>query len=343
MSPMTSTSSEPATPLPLILVTGFLGAGKTTLLLKWLRDSPATGMRVGIVMNEFGAESVDSQLVQRPGLPIRQVDGGCVCCAPDTELDRACAELVRSGLCDYVILETSGLADPDAVIDLLTDPDLAGLVRLQAVVTVLDGQWFLRSRGATGDTVGEWVLARRQVQFASVVALSRCDLLSSEALDGILPELRSWNPSAEVVRLPYNMPELGVLLNRTPGSIELPEAEAAAAVHLHGRYRSLSWVFPAAVSRKSLMDFLRNLDPKVVVRAKGFVRLVEAAGQVFVFQMVWGHVLLEPFPAKPDPRCIGVVIGPDLDAEAFRSRIRSLLGPPRIALRPLSVPETGGA
>ena len=123
-----SSSFTPGAPgtrrLPVILLTGFLGSGKTTLLLRWLAESPATGLRVGIVMNEFGADSVDGQLVRRPGLPIRQVDGGCVCCAPESDLDRACRELVRSGECDYLVLETSGLADPDSVIDVLTDPGL---------------------------------------------------------------------------------------------------------------------------------------------------------------------------------------------------------------------------
>ena len=103
-----------ATPerLPVILLTGFLGAGKTTLLLRWLSDAPATGRRLGVVMNEFGADSVDSQLINRPGLALEQVSGGCVCCAPDNELGNAVTRMVKEGNCDDLVLETSGLADP---------------------------------------------------------------------------------------------------------------------------------------------------------------------------------------------------------------------------------------
>jgi hypothetical protein len=107
------TPTPPPSPLPVILLTGFLGSGKTTLLLRWLSEAPATGLRLGVVMNEFGAESVDSQLINRAGLPLQQVAGGCVCCAPDNELPNAVIRLVQEGNCDYLVVETSGLADPD--------------------------------------------------------------------------------------------------------------------------------------------------------------------------------------------------------------------------------------
>lgn len=318
--------------LPLILVTGFLGAGKTTLLLRWLSESPATGLRVGIVMNEFGADSVDGQLLRRPGLPIRQVDGGCVCCAPDSELDRACRELVRSGECDYVVLETSGLADPDSVIDVLTDPDLVTEVRLQAVVTVVDASWFSRPGDGSGDAIGERVLARRQVEFAHVVALSRCDLLTPEEADAVEQSMRAWNPSAQFVRLPFGLPEVGALLQRPPAEFTEEPSSEAAKVHLHAGYRSLTWRFPVPVFRKEFTDFLCGLDPKQVVRAKGFVRFRESPGKVFVFQKVWGHVLVEEFPAKPDPETFGVLIGPDLDVTRHRERIRRVIGTARLGL-----------
>ncbi len=319
---------EPRLRLPVILLTGFLGAGKTTLLLRWLSESPATGLRVGIVMNEFGQESVDSQLLRRPGLPIRQVDGGCVCCAPESEIDSACRELVRSGLCDYLVLETSGLADPDNVIDVLTDPDLLADVRLQAVVTVVDAEWYARP----GDAAAERILARRQIQFAHVVCLSRCDRIDSAAVDVVAKEIAAINPRARIVRLPFGLPEVGAILSAPAAESEL-EVEAAGDVHdgtdrphLHSDYRSVTWRFPTPVSRSAFEGFLSGLDPKDVVRAKGFVRFREQPGKVFLFQTVWGRHIIDEFPAKPDPETIAVLIGPGLDAAKYQARFRALSG-----------------
>lgn len=316
--------------LPIVLLTGFLGAGKTTLLLRWLRESPASGLRLGVVMNEFGLESVDSQILDRPGLPLRQVAGGCVCCAPDNELDRAVRQLAESGECDYIVVETSGLADPDNVIDVLTDPELLPIARLQAVVTVLDGAWFLRP-SEQGD-IGERVLARRQIQFADVVGISRCDRLGESERDEVCRLVGEVNSHAELVRLPFGLPEIGTILAREAGEHRIELAEPAGAAegtapteHLHARYRSLTWRFPGPVDRPAFERFLTRLDPKAVVRAKGFVRFRHDPSKLHLFQTVWGHHLIEEFPYQPAPDSVAVLIGPGLDPEPHRQALRELV------------------
>lgn len=313
-------------PLPLILLTGFLGAGKTTLLLRWLEEAPTTGRRLGVVMNEFGAESVDSRLIGRPGLALQQVAGGCVCCAPDNELPNAIARLVREGSVDAIIVETSGLADPDNIIDVLTDHDLLPVVRLQAVVTVVDGVWYARPDG----DIGERVLARRQVEFAHVLCVSNCDRLKEPEMAGVLTELSRINPSAEVVKLPFGLPDLGALFSRPAAQKEVvvTEAESAARTstpHLHTTYQSVTWRFPVPVDRGRFEAFLSQLDPKQVVRAKGFVRFTRQPEKLFLFQTVWGHHVIDEFPATPHPDPVAVLIGPKLDPELYRARLRTLV------------------
>jgi G3E family GTPase len=314
------------TRLPLVLLTGFLGAGKTTLLLRWLSESPSTGLRLGVVMNEFGLESVDSQLIDRPGLPVRQVSGGCVCCASDDELDRAVAQLVASGNCDYVVVETSGLADPDNVIDVLTDDELLATCRLQAVVTVVDGPWYARPEA--GGDIGERVLARRQIEFAHVVCLSKCDRIRPEEVDVAEAAIRQVNPRAEIVRLPFGLPDIGELLRRPPAESRLDLLStdpSSRAAHLHASYQSVTWRFPGPVDRGAFEKFLSRLDPKEVVRAKGFVRFTRSPDRLHVFQTVWGHHLIEELPSGTRPESVAVLIGPSLDPERHRSALRTLV------------------
>jgi len=315
-------------PLPVILLTGFLGAGKTTLLLRWLEEAPSTGRRIGIVMNEFGSESVDGQLVRRPGITVTQVDGGCVCCAPDDSLDRACRSMAREGQCDDIVIETSGLADPDNVIDVLTDADLLDVVRLQAVVTVVDAAWFLRPEGG----VGERVLVRRQAEYADVIALSRCDLLAPGEAEAVEQALRAWNGRATFARLPFGLPDLPALLARPAAHCvaddPLPSGRGpASGEHLHARYRSVSWRFPLPIRREAFETWLASLERHGVARAKGFVRFDSSPTTVHVFQKTLGHHFIEKFPAKPDPQTFGVLIGSGLDVEAHRARDRMLWAP----------------
>jgi G3E family GTPase len=325
--------THPSERLPVILLTGFLGAGKTTLLLRWLAESPATGKRLGVVMNEFGAESVDSQLIGRPGLPLSQVSGGCVCCASDNELGNAVTRLVKDGACDYLVVETSGLADPDNVIDVLTDHDLLPQVRLQAVVTVVDAPWYAKP----GSGEGERVLARKQIQFAHVLCLSKCDRLGADDIALVEAEMHRLNPRARIVKLPFGLPELGEILARPPAEAELRverDAEGAAEPHLHTAYQSVTWRFPVPVERTRFEAFLSGLDPREVVRAKGFVRFAKQPDKLFVFQSVFGHHFIEEFPAKPHPEPVAVLIGPHLDAARFQAQLRELVfGPQRAALK----------
>lgn len=330
------TPTPPLSPLPVILLTGFLGSGKTTLLLRWLSEAPATGLRLGVVMNEFGAESVDSQLINRAGLPLQQVAGGCVCCAPDNELPNAVIRLVQEGNCDYLVVETSGLADPDNIIDALTDPELLPWVRLQAVVTVVDGVWFSRP----GLESGERILARRQIQFAHVLCLSKCDRLGDAEVEFARERLAEINPQVQPVKLPWGLPEPAAILARPPAQVELlPDDPAPAGPHLHTTFQSLSWRFPAPVDRSRFEAFLAGMNPREVVRAKGFVRFRHAPDKVFVFQSVFGHHLIDEFTVRPAPDCVAVLIGPALDITAHRQRLRSLLNAEGIL--PLAIQKAG--
>jgi G3E family GTPase len=327
--------SDPIKPrIPVILVTGFLGAGKTTLLLKWLGEAPATGLRMGVVMNEFGQESVDSQLLQRPGLQISQVSGGCLCCAGDDDVARAVVELARSGRVDYIVVETSGLADPDNVVDVLTDPELLPDVFLQRTVAVVDAHWFAQPT----EGPAERILARRQVQFAQTVCLSKCELITESERDSVTREISEIHPAAEVIRMPFGLPDVGRLLKQPPAEYQVDldsmgASQTKALVvdrppegpHLHTSYQSVTWKFPIPVDRSRFEEFLSRLNSREVVRAKGFVRFAQQPEKLFLFQSVFGHHVIEEYEATPHPNPVAVLIGPSLNAGQISDRLRSLV------------------
>lgn len=319
------------TRLPVILLTGFLGAGKTTLLRRWLSEAPSTGLRMGVVMNDFGLESIDAHLIARPELPLQQISDGCVCCSDDNGLARAVQKLVRDGNCDYLVIETSGLADPDNVIDVLTDTDLLPQVRLQAVVTVIDAEWF----GGTAIAGGERLLARRQIQFAHVLCLSKSDRLNGAQLDEVGEALRQLNSGAVQIRLPYGLPDLTDILRRESAAFDVSvDARVQESVsplpHLHTTYQSLCHRLARPIDRTAFESFLATLNPREVVRAKGFVRFQSTPKRLHVFQSVLGHHFIEEFPAQPEPEPVAVLIGPKLDVAGLTARFRELVWGGRI-------------
>ncbi|MEN9676612.1 MAG: putative cobalamin synthesis protein, partial [Verrucomicrobiota bacterium] len=88
---------------------------------------------------------------------------------------------------------------------------------------------------------------------------------------------------------------------------------------------SVTWRFPVPVDRGRFEAFLSQLDPKQVVRAKGFVRFTRQPEKLFLFQTVWGHHVIDEFPATPHPDPVAVLIGPKLDPELYRARLRTLV------------------
>lgn len=307
--------------IPVVLLTGFLGAGKTTLVRRWLTDFPATGRRLGLVMNEFGPVPVDSLLVSKPDLPVQEVEGGCLCCAPDADLPRAMSVLARERGCDLIVIEPSGLADPIATLDTLTDPDVLERFELRAVVNLVDA----RAYGLAEGDAGHWPLLRDQMRFADWLLVTKCDLAGEDVVRQLEETGRSLRPGVRLRRLPANPPALTELLEGAPPVLELPASEGARSEHLHGSYRSVTYRFPLSVDRSRFEEFLRELDRREVVRGKGFVRFAGSGEQVFLFQTVFGHFVITEYPALPAPQPVAVLMGPSLEPGKYLERLQRLV------------------
>ncbi|MSU61649.1 MAG: GTP-binding protein [Pedosphaera sp.] len=200
--------------IPATVLTGFLGAGKTTLLNRLLSQNH--GYKCAIIINEFGAISIDNQLVIGADEEIIELSNGCLCCRVRADLIKCLTNLFqKQKRFDYVLIETTGLADPGPVAQTFGMKDLADKLRLDAVVTVADARHLEKELLDSPE-------ASAQIAFADVVLLNKMDLVGQEDLDRVEARIRRMNSLALIHRTQGSEIEFGKILNIKARHITAP-------------------------------------------------------------------------------------------------------------------------
>jgi G3E family GTPase len=190
---LTSDAIEADERVPVTVLTGFLGSGKTTLLNRILTEQH--GKRIAVIENEFGEVGIDHELVVGADEEVFEMNNGCICCTVRGDLIRILPNLLkRKDKFDYILIETTGMADPGPVAQtFFVDDEMQSKLRLDGIVTLVDAKHLPQRLDDSNE-------AREQVAFADVILLNKTDLVGEAELAALEARLRAMNGSARMLR-----------------------------------------------------------------------------------------------------------------------------------------------
>lgn len=191
--------------MPVTIITGFLGSGKTTLLNQILKNKH--DLKVAVLVNEFGDINIDSQLLVSMDQDMVELSNGCICCTiNDGLVDAVYRILERQEKIDYLVIETTGIADPLPIILTFVGTELRDLTRLDSVLTLVDTSTF------TPDHFDSEA-ALKQVAFADIVLLNKTDLTAPEQVEELESYIRTVKVGARMLRSQYGEVPLPLILD----------------------------------------------------------------------------------------------------------------------------------
>jgi G3E family GTPase len=325
--------------MPVTIITGFLGSGKTTLLNHILSNQQ--DLKVAVLVNEFGDINIDSQLLMSIDENMVELSNGCICCTiNDGLVDAVYRVLERGDRIDYLVIETTGVADPLPIMLTFLGSELRDFTRLDSVLTTIDAETF------TPDCFDSEA-ASKQIIYSDIILLNKTDLVPEAKLNNLEQQLRQIKEGARIIRCQFGEVPLPLILDihsNHPENYqrEIDEEKAHDDAHDHHHdhphehhhhhsshldndgFVSISFESDRPLSLTKFQNFLDNL-PDNLFRAKGILWFQESERK-HIFQLSGKRCVLNVDDWKnASPKNQMVFIGRHLDETQLRNSLKDCL------------------
>ena len=292
------------------LLFGFLGAGKTTLV-KNLLSKLDPDIPTAVVVNEFGQVGIDGEIIQGKSIDTVELVSGCICCTLKGSLLNAIEELTEVKGAQRIIVEATGVADPDDMLDDFEDPEVIDKFDVAPIVTVVDTPNFNKIRSMLGE------FYTSQVLNADILIMNKIDLADEDIIAEVTNHVRQINPEAHIHFTEHCDVDSAAIFSDSAIIHDSPEHSR----HHHHEHDTMASVVVQPFDHLSTTQFKKTMHyiPDNVWRIKGHMLL---DNEPVLIQ--YSSSGLDISASLPRDHYRMVVIGQDLDT----NQVMSLFGTP---------------